>query len=321
MRRMLKALGAALASAGLMVVPAAADPGAEIVSIDLAPMSCHFDVVFQVVDAGTYAVNLWDDGSFIAGVADTFPEAATVTVRVTIGGAALSGASGIGVYVEDAVGMEATVNYDANGSYQYPDEIGNACQVLGYTFGTEVVSVVTPTTTSTSTSSTTSTSSSTSSTTLPSELLAGKKLLLKATRLVLVSKDRSVTAGGGARSGDDPTVAGGTLRLVGTGFERSFTLPPSAWSLLSEKKPEKGYRLAGATPISAIVFKPGKLVKIVAKGDALAIPLDADIAPVRAELQMGARRWCFEFGGSVAWKAGKQWLATKAPAASSCPPL
>jgi len=311
-----------LVGALLFAVPAAADPGATILAIELEPMACHFDVTFEVADAGPYAVNVWDDGNFITGSADTFPAGAVVTVRITIGAPLLSGAAGIGVYVENAVGLEATTTYDANGSYEYPDDVGNGCQLLGFTFGSEITDVVAPTTTSTSlptTTVTSTTTSSTTTTTLPAELLAGQRLLLKPTRVVLLSKDRGVTAGRGARSADDPTVAGGSLRIVGTGFERSFSLPPDAWRHLSSKKPEKGYRLRGASPVSAIVVKPGKLVKIAARGDALGIPLDADVAPVLVELRIGGRRYCFEFGGTVKWKAGKQWAATKAPAASACP--
>ncbi|MCW5889937.1 MAG: hypothetical protein KIT14_05230 [bacterium] len=313
----LRRFGIASACVLALATPAAAEKNATILSIDREEMQCTFDVVFQVEDAGQYAVNLWDDGSYVTGVQGDFAAGAVVTVTVTIGAPALPGATGIGVYVQDAAGEDGGTTYGSDGSYQYPDDVGNGCQLLGFTFGAKIASVVEPTTTTTTTTSTTSTS--TTSTTLPSEMLSGQKLMLLPTRLALLSNDRSVTAGRGLGTADDPTLVGGALRLRGTGFDRTFTLPAGAWGPLSRKKPEKGYRLRGAAPVTAVVLKPGKQIKIAARGD-LGVALDADVQPVQAELRIGGRRYCFAFGGRVRWKAGKKWTATKAPPAVSCPP-
>lgn len=308
--------------AGLMLLAAAttasAEPDATIDSITLHPMSCTFDVVFTTTEASTYAVNLWDDGTYIGGAGGTYAANSTVTVRVTIGGPTLEVAAGIGVYVEEAVGPTATTTYDSNGSYAYPAEVGNACQVLGFMFGVEVTNVVEPTTTTTTTTTSTTTTSTTT-TTLLTQFLPGARLLIAPTKLVLVAKDKSLTVGSGPGSNDDPTVMGGSLRVVGTGFDQTYDLAPSAWRYLSEKRHEKGYRLSNASPITAVTVKKGKGLKLVAKGD-LAMSLDADLKPVQVQLRLGQFRHCMTFGGTILWKAGTKWQAKKAPTADSCPP-
>lgn len=68
--------------------------------------------------AETVAVNVWDDGTFITSVSATVPVGATEVYSFSIAysGTVLNGATGVGVYLEDAVGLAATQTFDADGS-------------------------------------------------------------------------------------------------------------------------------------------------------------------------------------------------------------
>ncbi len=115
-------------TAFVMAVPALAAPGGTILSYNLNEVGCYVDITVQVEDAGFYAVNAWDDGSFRAGAGLNAPAGSTFTVRLSIGGVILQGAAGIGIYVEDAVGLAATFTYDSDSSAQlWSDPVGTAC--------------------------------------------------------------------------------------------------------------------------------------------------------------------------------------------------
>lgn|GEM_PF-6878811 len=79
-------------------------------------------VVTGTVDEGggaeTVAVNVWDDGTFITSVTAVVPVGATQSYSFSIAysGTVLNGAPGVGVYLEDAVGLAATQTFDQNGS-------------------------------------------------------------------------------------------------------------------------------------------------------------------------------------------------------------
>jgi hypothetical protein len=183
------------------------------------------------------------------------------------------------------------------------------------------------------------TTTSSTSTTLPAQLLSGKKLLLKKSVLNLLSKDPAITLGDGDESLDDPTLYGGSLRVYaagGDGFDDTYELPASLWRYLLQppKYPDGGYgpyaapsvgsvigyKFRKADPVTSITVKPGKQVKIVGKGTALGDTLASDPRPVLVELRLGAARYCFAFGGTVAFTADKKYLAKDAPAAAACPP-
>jgi len=68
-----------------------------------------------------------------------------------------------------------------------------------------------------------------------------------------------------------------------------------------------------------VLVKPGKIVKVVAKGRELGHSLGSSPEPVDAVLTLGEHRYCMTFGGRVAFKAGKKYLARKTPPASACP--
>lgn len=110
------------------VVPVSAAPGGTLLSYNLNEAGCYVDITAQVEDAGFYAINMWDDGSFRAGAGADVAAGGTFTVRFTIGGVILQGAAGIGVYLEDAVGAAAVDTYDSDGNAQlWSDQVGTDC--------------------------------------------------------------------------------------------------------------------------------------------------------------------------------------------------
>lgn len=99
------------------VLPAAAAPGATINSITVNAASCTMTLTFTVQDAGTYYVNVWDDGNFRDGDGIFIPAGGTATATMTIG-VVLQGAAGIGLYVEDGLGPAASTTFASDGSFQ-----------------------------------------------------------------------------------------------------------------------------------------------------------------------------------------------------------
>ena len=213
---------------------------------------------------------------------------------------------------------------------------GTVCGQVG-SLSPFVVAVGPPPTTTSSTVTTTSTSStsSTSSTTstLPA-LLSGKKLLLKdnATKpqkkgVQLIAKDAGVDLGAGPASADDPTLAGGTLRIVGNlgtssvggAFDDTYDLPAANWAPLKKKKPEQGWKFKKGDPIKNLQIKAGKLIKVKAKGAALGHALTSQPDSVGVVLTIGSRTYCLGFGGDQKFTESKKLLAKNASAPSACP--
>jgi hypothetical protein len=185
----------------------------------------------------------------------------------------------------------------------------------------------TTTTTSTTTSTvvvTTSTTTSTVTTTTLPELLGGKKLLLKDKAGSPEKRGINLLVTGGTLSGgngseDDPTAAGGTLRVVSAvgGFDDTYDLPASGWKLKGKAGQNKGYKFKGSSTIKSVMVKPGKLVA-VGKGSGLGHSLTTNPAPVSIILGLGAQQYCMSFGGTVQFKDGKKFLAKSAPAPADC---
>lgn len=139
MRRLIRPsfLAAALVIAVLFVsaVSVFAALGGSFVSYNLNDAGCYVDVSAQVEDAGFYAINMWDDGNFRSGDGRFVEAGQTLTVRFYIGGLILQGASGIGVYLEDGIGLAATTTYDSDGNAQlWSDTVGTDCLNAGFTF-------------------------------------------------------------------------------------------------------------------------------------------------------------------------------------------
>jgi len=195
---------------------------------------------------------------------------------------------------------------------------------------TTSTSVSVTSSTAPSTVTTTTVAGTSTTTTLPPPLLlTGRKLLLgdSATRpakrkLVLLSKDPALTLGDGNGSADDPVANDGSLRVVavgGDGFDATYPLERTGWAYLKGEGENRGYKFRKGTPVRKVILKPGKSLKILAKGEALEHTLATQPASVLVELRLGARRYCFEFGGTPAFKADKRYRATDAAAPTDCP--
>jgi len=161
--------------------------------------------------------------------------------------------------------------------------------------------------------------------------LFGSSLQLKGgtkPSLKLLAKDALVLGGGE----DNPTLAGGSLRVLGTAssegggvlFDVTYPLPASGWKLTG-KAPDKvkgfkysdGKLLSG--PISSVVVTSGKLVKVAGKGEPLLLDLASEPALVQLVLTLGTRSWCMAFDEASSFTADTLYKSTNQPAPSECP--
>jgi hypothetical protein len=160
-------------------------------------------------------------------------------------------------------------------------------------------------------------------------LLPGRKLLLKDAagkpqkrRLVLLVKDLGITLGRGNGSADDPTLQGGSLRVVatgGSGFDDTYDLAPTAWRYIRNAGDERGYKFSKGTPVRKVLLKPGKVLKIVAKGDALGHDLTLAPDAVQVEFRLGEQRYCLAFDQGLVFKPEKKLLGKSSEAPATCP--
>ncbi len=142
-----------------------------------------------------------------------------------------------------------------------------------------------------------------------------------ARRLVAVSRDTHVDLTDTQGTDEDPTVAGGALRVgtvVGDGFDVQALLPASGWRTIGKPEAPRGYRFKSDGPIRSVTIRTGGVVRIVGSGAALDLSLQADPNPVVVDLTIGARRYCMRFGGDATFKAGRRFAAHAAPAPAQC---
>jgi len=161
------------------------------------------------------------------------------------------------------------------------------------------------------------------------EPLSGRRLVLSENgggvgKLTVVSTDNSIGIGSGDGTSDDPTVVGGSLRVrsaaVG-GFDGFYQLPSSGWRLIGNVGQNRGFKFANRSgPIERAVVRPGKLLRVPGRGS-LAQTLATDLDAVTVVLQIGARRYCMDFGGKTTFVASIRFRAPGAPAPPSCPAL
>jgi hypothetical protein len=163
-------------------------------------------------------------------------------------------------------------------------------------------------------------------------LLTGDTLILGKTALEVVSHDATIPVGQGQGTADDPTIHGGSLRVLsveGDVFDTTYPLAASHWRVLHRKRHKKsgssasgailGWVFSGPAPIRSVVVKAGQEVRVTGKGKGLGHTLTANPTPVRVVLTVGAQQYCLAFGGTVTFKAGKRLRATTASAPDVCP--
>lgn len=98
-------------------VPASAAPNATILSVTPNTSDCTLTVVFQVEDAGTYRVLIYDDSINVASGGIDAAEGETVTAVFGIGNVG-GGAAGIGIYITDGGGVGGTI-FDDDDPYEF----------------------------------------------------------------------------------------------------------------------------------------------------------------------------------------------------------
>ncbi|GJM23100.1 MAG: hypothetical protein DHS20C15_30150 [Planctomycetota bacterium] len=163
--------------------------------------------------------------------------------------------------------------------------------------------------------------------------IAGKSLLLKdgnKKALKLLAKD-AIDLGGGI---DNPVLTGGSLRVAGFpelfGAEGEFELfndlyflPASGWKLIG-KAPDKvkGFKYTDKKlengPISSVVVRDGKLIKITGKLDGLGHELSEEPDSVSLSLTLGTRTWCLNFAETAKFKVDTSYSAKDADAPLFC---
>jgi glucose/arabinose dehydrogenase len=166
-------------------------------------------------------------------------------------------------------------------------------------------------------------------------LLSGKILTLRDNAnpalksMTAKSRDSTLDLGGGVGSGDDPTLHGGSLRVVSTvsGFDNTYAMPAAAWSYIGKPADGKGYKYKDPKlvngPVKIATLRNGKLLQAIGKGAGLGHTLSVNPDPVSVVLQTGAKHYCTSFGtatGATTTFAGKQFGAKNASAPAACPP-
>jgi glucose/arabinose dehydrogenase len=145
----------------------------------------------------------------------------------------------------------------------------------------------------------------------------------------VLSLDATIDLGGGAGSADDPTLNGGSLRVVSTtgGFDNTYPLPASGWHYIGRPATPLGYRYADLRrlngPVQIATLLGGRMLAL-GRGSGLGHALGSNPDPVSVVLETGSKRYCMSFGTSTAaatrFTAGKLFNATGASAPAACPP-
>jgi len=168
------------------------------------------------------------------------------------------------------------------------------------------------------------------------ELLKGKSLTLKdkpgkpqKRSLSLLSNDPSIGLGDGPGGADDPTLHGGSLRVLsieGDVFDTTYSLPAAGWKAAKKKGTTTGYTFTQkGGPITAVTVKAGKTISAHGSGAVLGHTLGGNPDPVRVVLTLGStfggQQYCMSFGGTATpkFKAGTSYTATNAGAPGICP--
>jgi hypothetical protein len=111
------------------------------------------------------------------------------------------------------------------------------------------------------------------------------------------------------------------IEALGAGSAvRRIPLLAQLWKPLRASKPERGCKYRKGPVATMVLVKPGKVLKVVARGDDLGVPLATDPRPVRIEVRHGGVRHCAEFTGvDGKYKPDARLLAKRVPTATGCP--
>jgi hypothetical protein len=143
----------------------------------------------------------------------------------------------------------------------------------------------------------------------------------RARRLRATSRDSHIDLFDTRGTADDPTLAGGSLRVrttAGDTFDMEIVLPASAWRTIGRPEDPRGYKYVTDGPIRSITIKSGGFLRIAGSGADLALSLQTDPNPVRVDLAIGGRSYCMQFGGKATFKPGRKFVAHAAFAPAQC---
>jgi hypothetical protein len=143
----------------------------------------------------------------------------------------------------------------------------------------------------------------------------------RARRLLAVSRDTHIDLTDTRGTADDPSLAGGAVRIgttAGDAFDVEELLPASGWRTIGKPDAPRGYRFRSDGAIRSVTIKTGGVVRIVGSGANLALSLQADPNPVAVDVTIGGRRYCMQFGGDATFKPFKRFTARTAPAPAQC---
>lgn len=118
---------AVLLAAGLAFTPpASAEPGASINSISRRGCTLYVNTTFG--DAGTYYLDIFDDGVLVSGVGFEVDAGETVDLPYTITSSINQGTAGIGIYIKDVPDVGPTV-FDREDPFDFPGsaQVSSAC--------------------------------------------------------------------------------------------------------------------------------------------------------------------------------------------------
>jgi len=144
--------------------------------------------------------------------------------------------------------------------------------------------------------------------------------------MIVVARDEGITLGRGPGPPDDPRTARATLSvraIAPGGFDATYPLdagaqPLGEWKPLVRRGQVRGYRWSGPPPVTSVIVKAGRGLRIAGRGAHLQHTLEAGPQAVAVELMLGERPYCLEFGGSVRERALRRFEATDAPVPASC---
>jgi hypothetical protein len=184
---------------------------------------------------------------------------------------------------------------------------------------TSTVTSTSATTPPSSSSTSTTTATTVTSSTRPDELLSAKKLILvegrrsRGGRGMVRSRDPALGLRRGPGSPDDPTLVGGSMRIVSLAgaFDVGADLPAAGW-----KPTKRGYRYRAPDGVR-VRLMPGKRLKLRIKGAEFPLGTVPPM-PVVVVLRLGEQRLCFEFVDGTLNAKGTKLVAREAERPSSC---
>jgi hypothetical protein len=162
----------------------------------------------------------------------------------------------------------------------------------------------------------------------PGQPLIGSTLVLRdnptrprAQRLLATSRDSHIDVFDTRGTDDDPTLAGGSLRVrttAGDTFDMQFVLPASGWRTIGRPEEPRGYKYRTDGAVRSITIKSGGVLRIAGSGADLALSLQTNPNPVRVDLTIGGRSYCMQFGGDATFKPGRRFVARASLAPAQC---